>query len=67
MLQLQNTKRDLADAIVNADNSVIRNLGREDLELLLSRAESAESSRAAQLSMNLQSWAGQRSIPSTDS
>lgn len=55
MLQLQNTKRDLADAIVNADNSVIRNLGREDLELLLSRAESAERSRAAQLSMNLQS------------
>jgi len=36
VLQLQNTKRDLADAIVNADNSVIRNLGREDLELLLS-------------------------------
>ena len=55
MLQLQNTKRDLADAIVNADNSVIRNLGREDLELLLSRAESAERSRTAQLSMNLQS------------
>jgi hypothetical protein len=36
VLELQNTKRDLADAIVNADNSVIRNLGREDLELLLS-------------------------------
>jgi SNF2 family DNA or RNA helicase len=36
VLQLQNTKRDLADAIVNADNGVIRNLGREDLELLLS-------------------------------
>jgi SNF2 family DNA or RNA helicase len=36
VLQLQHTKRDLADAIVNADNSVIRNLGREDLELLLS-------------------------------
>jgi hypothetical protein len=36
VLQLQQTKRDLADAIINADNSLIRNLGREDLELLLS-------------------------------
>ena len=36
VLELQNTKRDLADAIINADNSLIRNLGREDLELLLS-------------------------------
>jgi len=36
VLELQNTKRDLADAIVNADNGLIRNLGREDLELLLS-------------------------------
>ena len=36
VLQLQNTKRDLADAIINADNSLIRNLGRDDLELLLS-------------------------------
>ncbi len=36
VLALQNTKRDLADAIINADNSVIRDLGREDLELLLS-------------------------------
>jgi SNF2 family DNA or RNA helicase len=36
VLALQNTKRDLADAIINADNSLIRNLGREDLELLLS-------------------------------
>jgi SNF2 family DNA or RNA helicase len=36
VLELQQTKRDLADAIINADNSVIRNLGREDLELLLS-------------------------------
>lgn len=27
---------DLADAIINADNSLIRSLGREDLELLLS-------------------------------
>jgi SNF2 family DNA or RNA helicase len=36
VLALQNTKRDLADAIINADNSLIRGLGREDLELLLS-------------------------------
>jgi len=36
VLALQNTKRDLADAILNADNSLIRNLTKEDLELLLS-------------------------------
>jgi superfamily II DNA or RNA helicase len=36
VLALQNTKRDLADAIINADNSLIRNLSRDDLELLLS-------------------------------
>jgi hypothetical protein len=36
VLELQNTKRDLANAIINADNSLIRSLGREDLELLLS-------------------------------
>ena len=36
VLELQNTKRDLADAILNADNALIRNLGKEDLELLLS-------------------------------
>ena len=36
VLELQKTKRDLADAIISADNSVIRNLTREDLELLLS-------------------------------
>ncbi len=36
VLELQNTKRALADAIINADNSLIRGLGREDLELLLS-------------------------------
>jgi superfamily II DNA or RNA helicase len=36
VLELQNTKRELADAIVGADNSLIRNLGKEDLELLLS-------------------------------
>jgi SNF2 family DNA or RNA helicase len=36
VLELQKSKRDLADAIINADNSLIRNLAREDLELLLS-------------------------------
>ena len=36
VLELQQTKRDLADAIINADNSLIRTLSREDLELLLS-------------------------------
>ena len=36
VLALQQTKRDLADAIITADNSVMRNLTREDLELLLS-------------------------------
>jgi SNF2 family DNA or RNA helicase len=36
VLELQRTKRALADAIINADNSLIRNLSREDLELLLS-------------------------------
>jgi superfamily II DNA or RNA helicase len=36
VLALQNTKRDLADAIINADNNLIRNLTKEDLELLLS-------------------------------
>ena len=36
VLALQQTKRDLADAIINADNSLIGKLGREDLELLLS-------------------------------
>jgi hypothetical protein len=36
VLELQKTKRNLADAIINADNSLIRDLGREDLELLLS-------------------------------
>jgi len=36
VLELQQTKRELADAIINADNSLIRTLGREDLELLLS-------------------------------
>jgi SNF2 family DNA or RNA helicase len=36
VLELQQTKRDLADAIINADNSLIRNLAKEDLEVLLS-------------------------------
>jgi SNF2 family DNA or RNA helicase len=36
VLELQQTKRELADAILNVDNSLIRNLNREDLELLLS-------------------------------
>ena len=35
VLELQKSKRDLADAIINADNSVMRNLTRDDLELLL--------------------------------
>ncbi|HEX4229510.1 MAG TPA: SNF2-related protein [Bryobacteraceae bacterium] len=36
VVELQQTKRDLAAAIIEADGSVIRNLRREDLELLLS-------------------------------
>jgi SNF2 family DNA or RNA helicase len=36
VLALQQTKRDLADAIINADNSLIGKLGKDDLELLLS-------------------------------
>ena len=36
VLALQQSKRDLADAVISADNSVMRNLTREDLELLLS-------------------------------
>jgi SNF2 family DNA or RNA helicase len=36
VLELQATKRKLAEAIVRADASLIRNLRREDLELLLS-------------------------------
>jgi superfamily II DNA or RNA helicase len=36
VLQLQKSKRDLADAILNEDNSLIRDLKKEDLELLLS-------------------------------
>ena len=36
VLELQAQKRALADAIITADNSLISDLGREDLELLLS-------------------------------
>ena len=36
VLDLQNTKRALADEIVRADGGGIRDLRREDLELLLS-------------------------------
>jgi hypothetical protein len=36
VLELQKTKRELADAIINADNSLIRSLDRKDLDLLLS-------------------------------
>jgi SNF2 family DNA or RNA helicase len=36
VLELQATKRDLADAIINADNSVLRKITGEDLMLLLS-------------------------------
>jgi superfamily II DNA or RNA helicase len=36
VLELQAKKRALADAIINADNSLISDLGREELELLLS-------------------------------
>lgn len=36
VLELQNRKRDLAAAIINADNSLIRDLKVEDLEVLLS-------------------------------
>jgi hypothetical protein len=36
VVQLQATKRELADAIINADNSIISTLGKDDLQLLLS-------------------------------
>ncbi len=36
VLELQRQKKDLADAILSEDKSLIRNLTREDLELLLS-------------------------------
>lgn len=36
VLALQQTKRELADAIITADNSLVRMMRREDLEILLS-------------------------------
>lgn len=36
VLELQSTKRSIADAIINQDNSLMRNLRPEDLEILLS-------------------------------
>ena len=36
VVELQKSKRDLADAIISADNSMLRNLTRDELELLLS-------------------------------
>jgi len=36
ILELQAGKRELADAILQTDGSLIANLSREDLELLLS-------------------------------
>ncbi|MEX2586788.1 MAG: DEAD/DEAH box helicase [Actinomycetota bacterium] len=36
VLQLQESKRQLADAIIGADNNLIKQIKREDLELLLS-------------------------------
>jgi SNF2 family DNA or RNA helicase len=36
VLELQQTKPRLADAILSADESIIRTLKKEDLELLLS-------------------------------
>lgn len=36
ILALQASKRDLADAIISEENSILRHLTREDLELLLS-------------------------------
>jgi SNF2 family DNA or RNA helicase len=36
ILELQERKRNLADSIIQADRSLLQNLRREDLELLLS-------------------------------
>ena len=36
MLELQQSKRALADSIIGADNALVRDLTRDDLELLLS-------------------------------
>ncbi len=35
VLELQSSKRDLANAIINEDNSLLASMGREELELLL--------------------------------
>jgi len=35
VLALQNTKREIAEAIINQDNSLLRNLSRDDLSILL--------------------------------
>jgi SNF2 family DNA or RNA helicase len=35
VLELQNAKRELADAIVGGDNNLLRKLEKDDLELLL--------------------------------
>jgi SNF2 family DNA or RNA helicase len=36
ILELQQSKRDLAEAILSADNALIASLKREDLDFLLS-------------------------------
>ena len=36
VLELQRTKRELADAIINAENGGLRGLTKDDLERLLS-------------------------------
>jgi SNF2 family DNA or RNA helicase len=36
ILELQKTKREIADAIITADNSILAGLSRDNLELLLS-------------------------------
>ena len=36
IVELQKSKRELADAIISGNNSLIRNLTAEDLQLLLS-------------------------------
>jgi len=35
VVELQRTKRELADAILTADNGMIAGIGKEELELLL--------------------------------
>jgi SNF2 family DNA or RNA helicase len=36
VVELQNTKRNLADAIIRADTTLVRNLQKEDLDFLFS-------------------------------